>query len=177
MKINKKIKEWMDITKKFIIYLFELADREQDENKLTLLFDCTDGGISNVDIDLLLFILSLIRNYYPMLLNAVLVYQLPWVLNYVLKLVNSWLPQSHREIIHPITKKQLYENVHLDQLPDFLGGTCEMPYKTVPKEVLSADDLAKKLSLGKSAADKLVRHLEPYIMSSHLANDFSKEIN
>ena len=167
VKINKKFKEWMDIAKKFIIYLFERVDREQDENKLTLLFDCTDGGISNVDIDLLLFIFSLIRNYYPMLLNAILVYELPWVLNYVLKLVHSWLPQNHREIINLITKKELYENVHLDQLPDFLSGTCEMPYKNVPKEVVSAHDLAKKLSLGKSAADKLVRHLEPYIMSSN----------
>ena len=159
----------MDIVKKFIIYQFERVDREKDENKLTLLFDCTNGGINNVNIDLLLLILSLVRNYYPMLLNAVLVYELPWVLNYVLKLVNSWLPQNHREIIHLINKKELHENVDVDQLPDFLGGKCSMPYTIVPKEVASAHDLAKKLSLGKSAADKLVRHLEPYITSSSLA--------
>ena len=167
VKMNKKLKEWTEIAKKFIIYLFEKVDREQDENKLTLLFDCTDGGISNVDIDSLLLILSLARNYYPMLLNAVLVYELPWILNYVLKLVGSWLPQNHRGIIHPINKKELYENIDYDQLPDFLSGTCDLPYKTVPKDVLSAHDLAEKLSIRKSAADKLVRHLEPYIMSNN----------
>ena len=168
MKINKKIEEWRDNFKKYIIYLFELVDRSQNENKLTLLFDCTDAGISNVDIDLLLFILSLIRNYYPMIINAVLVYQLPWILNYVLKLVYSWLPQDHREMIHLMTKKELFDNVASDELPDFLGGTCDLPYKTVPKDVLSAHDLAEQLSISKSAADKLTKHLEPYIMSNDL---------
>ena len=162
------MKEWVDVVKKYIIYLFEKVDREQDENKLTLLFDCTDAGISNVDIDLLLLILSLVRNYYPMIINAVLVYELPWILNYVLKLVHSWLPQDHREMIDPIIKKELFDNIASDQLPDFLGGTCDLPYKTVPKDVLSAHDLAQQLSIEKSAADKLTKHLKPYIMSDDL---------
>ena len=168
VKINKKIKEWVDIVKKYIIYMFERVDREKDENRLTLLFDCTDAGISNVDIDLLFFILSLVRNYYPMILNGALVYQLPWILNYVLKLVYSWLPQDHREMIHLITKKELFDNIASDELPDFLGGTCDLPYKTAPIGVLSAHDLAEQLSISKSAADKLTKHLEPYIMSNDL---------
>ena len=168
VKINKKIEEWRDNVKKYIIYLFERVDREQDENKLTLLFDCTDGGLSNVDTDLLLFLISLIRNYYPMILNAVLVYELPWILDFVLKLVNSWLPQDQRGLIDPITKKELNDNIASDQLPDFLGGTCDLPYKIVPKDAPSAHHLAQQLSISKSAADKLTKHLKPYIMSSDL---------
>ena len=163
VKINKKIKEWVETCKKFIIYLFELVDREQDKNRLTLIFDCTGGGLSNVDTDLLSFIISLLRNYYPMILNTVLVCELPWILNFVLKLVHSWLPQDQRELIHPITKKELNDFVDSDQLPDFLGGTCDLPYKTAPKDVPSAHDLAEKLSIGKSAVDKLTKHLESYI--------------
>ena len=163
VKINKKIKEWIDICKKFIIYLFERVDREQDENKLTLIFDCAGGGLSNVDTDLLSFIISLLRNYYPMILNTVLVHELPWILNFVLKLVHSWLPQDQRELIDPITKKELNDYVDPDQLPDFLDGTCDLPYKTAPKDVSCAHDLAEQLSIGKSAADKLTKHLEPYI--------------
>ena len=163
VKINKKIKEWIDICKKFIIYLFERVDREQDENKLTLIFDCAGSGLNNVNTDLLSFIILLLGNYYPMILNTSLVYELPWILNFVLKLVHSWLPEDQRELSNPITKKELNDYVDPDQLPDFLGGTCNLPYKTVPKDVLSAHDLAKQLSISKSAADKLTKHLEPYI--------------
>ena len=145
VKINKKIKEWIELGKKYMIYLFELVNREQDKNKLTLIFDCTDAEMSNVDTDLLMFIISLLRNYYPMILNTVLVYELPSILNYVLKLVYSCLPQDHQKLIDPINKKGFNDYVDPDELPDFLGGTCDLPYKSVPKDVLSAHDLAEQL--------------------------------
>ena len=157
-----------------MIYLFELVNREQEKNKLTLIFDCIDAEMSNVDTDLLMFIISLLRNYYPMILNTVLVYELPSILNYVLKLVHSWLPQDHQKLIDPINKKGFNDYVDPDELPDFLGGTCDLPYKTVPKDVLSADDLVEQLSIIKSAADKLTKHLEPYIMSNSI---FFKQVN
>ena len=158
----------MNWVKKYIIYLFERVNHEQDKNKLTLIFDCTDAGMSNVDTDLLMFITSLLKNYYPIILNTVLVYELPSILNYVLKLVHSWLPEDHQKLIDPITKKELNDYVDPDQLPDFLGGTCDLPYKTAPKDVPSAHDLAQQLSIEKSAVEKLIKHLEPYIMSNEI---------
>ena len=163
----KKIKEWVEVFKKFIIYLLELVDREQDDNRLTLIFDCAGSGLNKVDANFLSFVISVLRNY-PMLLSTVLVYELPWILNVVLKLIHSWLPQDLRELIHPITKKELNDYVDPDQLPDFLDGSCDLPYKTVPKDAPSAHDLAEKLSMDKSAADKLTKFLEPFIMSSDL---------
>ena len=154
VKLSKKLKECLELTKKFIVDLFEIVDREKDNNKLTLIFDCTDAELSNVDNDLLMFIISLLRNYYPIILNTVLVYELPSILNYVLKLVHSWLPEDHQKCIDVITKKELNDYVEVDQLPDFLDGTCHLPYTIVPKNVLSAHDLAKQLSISKSA-DKL----------------------
>ena len=59
---------------------------------------------------------------------------------------------------------EMNDYVDFDELPDFLDGTCDLPYKTVPKDVPSAHDLAEQLSIGKSAADKLIKHLEWYIM-------------
>ena len=59
---------------------------------------------------------------------------------------------------------ELNDYIDFDELPDFLDGTCDLPYKTVPKDVPSAHDLAEQLSIGKSAAHKLIKHLEPYII-------------
>lgn len=161
MKINKKIKEWNEVCKKYIIYLFERVDREQE--KLTLFFDCSNSGLFNVDTELLWFIISLLKNYYPMMLHTILVYELPWVLNFVFKLLHSWLPHDQRQLLHPITKKDVHDFVSPDQLPDFLNGTSDLPYKSTPKHVQYAIDLAPQLSIGKSAAEQLTQQYQPYM--------------
>lgn len=168
VKIIKKINEWMPLVKKFIIYLFEQVYREQNDCKITMLGDCTDAGISNVDLDLLIFTKSLI-NYYPMILNAILVNELPSILSYILKLIHSFLPQNINESIDPITKIELNDYVDPNELPDFLDGTCNLPYREVPNQVLPAYDLAKKLEISKSATDQLIKHLESFILSDQIS--------
>lgn len=153
-KTNKKIDEWIQVYKKFIIYQLELVQREKDENKLTIIFDCSNMGLSNVDIDMMMFMMSLFRNYYPMFIHKILIHQLSWVLNFVLKLINSLLRHEQSELLDLINK---------NELNDFLNGTSNLPYKTSPKNVKYAHDLAPQLSIIKSAADKLTRHLQQYI--------------
>ena len=168
VKIIKKIDEWMPLVKKFTIYLFEQVFREQEDCKITLLSDCTDAGISNVDLDLFYFAKSLL-NYYPMILNSILVNELPSVLGYILKLINSFLPQNINELINIITKIELNDFVDSNQLPDFLDGTCDLPYKDVPNQVLPAYDLAQQLDISKSATDQLIEHLESFISSDQIS--------
>lgn len=164
VKINKKIKEWISLFKKFIIYQLEQVFRESDDCKIIVIGDCTDAGISNVDMDLTFFTISILRNYYPMILKSILVYELPWVLNYVVKLVYSLLAEDFKQLIHLIKKKELNNYIDQNQLPDFLDGTCELSYKTAPKGVQSARVLGHQLKISESAIDKLIKHLEPYIL-------------
>jgi len=167
VKINKKITEWVDLFKKFIVHLVEDIDRaDHDQHKgITVIFDCAGAGLSNVDIDLLQFIVTILREYFPQLLRAVIVHELPWVLQWVFKLVQTWLPEEQRKMIHCVNKKDLSNFIDDDQLPDFMGGTNTMSYQIVPKGVPRAEDLAPTLGLRQKDVEKLTKHLEPYLKS------------
>jgi len=152
--------------KKYIVSLIEKEDLRyaaNENNGVCIVFDCNGAGITNVDIDLLSFIVSTLRDYYPTLLKSVLVNELPWVLQYVFKLVQTWLPKEHQKLIHLISKKDINDYVTDEELPDFMGGTNQLSYRSLPKNAPTAQEIGDKMGLKKSAVDKLINHCEPYI--------------
>jgi len=166
VRVNKKISEWTDLLKKYIVSLIEKEDLRyaaNENNGVCIVFDCNGAGITNVDIDLLSFIVSTLRDYYPTLLKSVLVNELPWVLQYVFKLVQTWLPKEHQKLIHLISKKDINDYVTEEELPDFMGGTNQLSYRSLPKNAPTAQEIGDKMGLKKSAVDKLINHCEPYI--------------
>jgi hypothetical protein len=163
VKVNKKISEWTELLKKYIVFLFEKEDHRyaaHENNGVTIVFDCNGAGITNVDIDLLSFIVSVMRDYYPRLLSSVLINELPWVLQYVFKLVQTWLPKEQQKLLHLISKNELHNFVATEELPDFMGGTNELSYRSVPKNAPTAQEIADKIGLKKKDVDKLLNHLE-----------------
>jgi len=168
VKANKRIPEWADLLKKFILFLFEKLDAENgvDGKGITVVFDCNGAGISNVDTDLLSFIVSCLRDFYPLLLNQVLVHELPFILMWVFKLVQSWMPQESQKMIKLISKKEVKDYIAEDEMPDFMGGTNSLSYKDVPKGVFTAEEIAEKMNINKKACEKLMKHLEPFITKS-----------
>lgn len=166
VKVNKKISEWTDSLKKLIVFLIEKEDlryETKDNTGVCIVFDCNGAGITNVDIDLLSFIVSTLRDNYPTLLKSVLVNELPWVLQYVFRLVQTWLPKEHQKLLHLVNKKEIKDYVAEQELPDFMDGSNELSYRTVPKNSPSAQELADRIGLKKKDVDKLLNHLEPYL--------------
>jgi len=166
VKVNKKISEWADLLKKYIVFLIEREDLRyaaKENNGVCVVFDCNGAGVSNVDIDLLSFIVQTLRDYYPTLLKSVLVHELPWILQYVFKLVQTWLPKEHQKLLHLISKKELQDYVAAEELPDFMGGNNSLSYRIVPKNAPTAQEIADKVGMKKKDVDKLLNHLEPYI--------------
>lgn len=122
--------------------------------------------MGNLDLDLLRFIVTTFTQYYPKLFDAILVHELPYLLQYVFKLVQSWLPEEDRKFFHLTTKKTLRDFIGKEQLPSFLHGTNAQPWSSVPDDhqaVLGAHEfVAKKggqygmaASSGQALADKL----------------------
>ncbi len=111
---------------------------------------------------MLQFIVTSFSNYYPKLFDAILIHELPFLLQYVFKLVQSWLPEDDRKFFHLTTKKNLNDFVAEEQLPNFLGGKNPLSYQKVPKNVLSAEELVTKIGLKKKDAGKL-KYLENFM--------------
>ncbi len=129
---------------------------------LTILTDCTDTGIKNVDTDGMKFFHTVVEEYYPGLVNATVVYKMPTVLEAVYKLFRSWLNEEQNKYMYLTDKKNINNYVSVDQLPDFLMGTNTQPYRNVPEGATTIHDLALKYGIKKEKADKLLKHFEKF---------------
>ena len=132
---------------------------------LTILTDCTDTGIKNVDMDGLKFLHTCVDEYYPGLVNSTLVYKMPTVLEAFYKLFRSWLNEEQNKYMYLTDKKNINNYVSVDQLPDFLNGTNTEPYRIIPEDATTIHDLAQKYGIKKDKADKMLKHFEKYYES------------
>jgi hypothetical protein len=124
--------------------------------------DCKGAGVKNADIDYLQFIHHVFNDYYPGLVTASVVYKLPIVLEAVYKMVRTWLNDEQNKYIYMAKKKNINEYIAKEQLPDFLLGTNTQPYRDVPSDAPTAEELAKKLGLKEGKAEKLVNHMQQF---------------
>ena len=46
-----------------------------------MFFDCSNCGLKNMDMEFIQFIINCFKDYYPWMLNYILVFEMPWVLN------------------------------------------------------------------------------------------------
>jgi len=166
VKSNKKLNVWTELLKKYIVYLIEKESVRFADNQnkgVCVVFDCNGAGISNVDIDLLSFIVQTFSNYYPMLLESVVIYELPFILKYVFQLVQSWLPKEHRELLHSVAKEDINKYIASEELPDFMGGTNPLSYRNFPKTAPTAQELALQMGISDKDIDKLNKHLQSFV--------------
>lgn len=48
---------------------------------MTIFFDMTETGLSNLDMEYTKYLIGLCKNYYPHFLNYILIFEMPWVLD------------------------------------------------------------------------------------------------
>lgn len=120
VKLFKKGEHPIEDVKKYLAFLLDRVDRETRGDGWSLCFDCTDAGISNVDMELLKFVVQALTNYFVENCRYVLIYEMPWILSSIWKIVKSWLPQEQRDAVKFTTKKEMSSFVEDSQLPAFM---------------------------------------------------------
>ena len=58
-----------------------VVSREEKGKRITMFFDMGNAGLSNVDIPFISYLINLFKIYYPDLLNAIIVFELPFIMN------------------------------------------------------------------------------------------------
>lgn len=71
----------MILCKRLVRLLFLLDFREENGKGITIFFDLEGCGLSNLDLDLTRYLISLFKQYYPHFLNYILIYEMAWILN------------------------------------------------------------------------------------------------
>lgn len=149
IRLFQKVEGILELLKKFSIYLMyqadELAAAKGPNYGWVLLFDCSEAGIANADIDMANFVSSTLRNYFPSGQKYVLVYKLPWLLNAVKTFIFAMLPAYVKRKIKFCDAKSLTDLIAAENLPDYMGGPGgPEQYRLHPKNTLTTREMVKK---------------------------------
>nr|CAI5867080.1 unnamed protein product [Callosobruchus analis] len=116
-----------------IIYWFERVERMVNGKMITLFFDMEGCGLSNMDMELIKYLIGLFKEYYPYFLNYILIFEMPWVLSTAFKVIKSWLPEKAVQKIKFLSKKDIQTYVPSDQALICWGGTNTYEFSFLPE--------------------------------------------
>lgn len=155
IKMHQKIALLQDFLKAFLFQTIEKTDEIAKGKGICLIFDLQGAGISNMDMDLLFFVITTLVNYFPKGLSYMLIHELPWMLRSFWQIAKQWLSDDHRDLVKFSDAQTIYEYIEEQNLPDFMGGTCKRNYRVVPENCISLHDAVKKFELDEKEVEKI----------------------
>lgn len=145
-------------------------DSQENLSHFVMCFDCDQIGYSNIDIEFLRFLVSLLLNHYPRFCKLCLIKDNPWVFRSIWTLVKSWLTEEARNAVHLITAKQLTDFIAHDQIPNNMkvnnfsdankkdaSGRFKFPESF--QQMKTIDDFVDKLDISQDELRKLKAHV------------------
>jgi len=130
---HEKGKDNMKEMKSYFVYYLERLDREEDGDLITIVFDCRNAGLKNMDMEFIQFIIGVFKDYYPWMLNYILVFEMPWVLNAAWKVIKAWLPAAAVKKIKFLNKNTMNEYIDDDNRRECWGGNDMWEYTFEPE--------------------------------------------
>ncbi|XP_015789871.1 motile sperm domain-containing protein 2 [Tetranychus urticae] len=164
-KIHRKIEQLEDKIKHYLVNVIEQLDSAKESRESwIIILDASDANFFNTDLDMIMFLFGTLRNRYPRGVATALLYGLPWLLGAFANMVISFLPSDSVAKIKFGGKKELNELIDESNLPDWLGGTCTVNYRRVPKGAISCYEMAEKeFNMTKADVDKLIKPFIQYL--------------
>ncbi|EFN71009.1 Motile sperm domain-containing protein 2 [Camponotus floridanus] len=133
----KGVKDFAEL-QRCIVYWFERLEREVDQ--VSLFFDMAEAGLSNMDMELIKYLINLFKSYYPNFLNYIIIFEMPWILNTAFKLIKSWLPAKAIPKIKLVNKTTLKEFIDPNDALKSWGGSSDYVFKFVPEVRTNGDN-------------------------------------
>ncbi|XP_076271654.1 motile sperm domain-containing protein 2-like isoform X1 [Rhynchophorus ferrugineus] len=144
-----------DELRKCVIYWMERAERLTEGEPITLFFDMDGCGLSNIDMDLMKYLIGLFKEYYPFFLNLIIIFEMPWILSAAFKVIKSWLPEEAIEKIKFVTKKDINTVVPSEDILKSWGGNNPYVFNFIPEKkpaVESNNIYSKKVHFSESSS-------------------------
>ena len=120
-KNQRTFKELHLVSRQFIAHNLERVDTEAGDAGFILIMDTNGAGISNVDLDLIKFKLTIIEHY-PMALKQLLVVDLPWLLNSVMKIIVSFMSPKIKQMVEYTKQAEMSKYIDEQYIPVSLSG-------------------------------------------------------
>ncbi|KAM9851373.1 motile sperm domain-containing protein 2 [Aulostomus maculatus] len=127
----KDAKTTMD-KKKYVAFWLERYAKKEPGMPLTVLFDMTESGLGNIDMDFVKYIINCFKIYYPKFLSKMIIVDMPWIMNAAWKIVKSWLGPEAISKLKFASRSDVQNYIGLEYLPSHMGGTDQFKYSYPP---------------------------------------------
>ena len=82
-----------------------------------------DAGFSNLDMELLRFVVTMLQNFYPKLPEVIIPYQMPFLFKAAWNVIKGWLDADALALIKFCGHKEVVAYIDPDQLPECMHGS------------------------------------------------------
>lgn len=131
----------VDELKKFTIYWIERLERAEYGRRISIFFNVQGSTVFNISIDMIVFILNL-RDYYPDILNNVIIFELPWALSFLWTYtIKPMLPSSIAAKVRLVDCHSIHEVIASDQLHVDWGGEIQHDFSIFTDETAMEQQL------------------------------------
>ncbi|XP_054166661.1 motile sperm domain-containing protein 2-like [Oppia nitens] len=165
-KCNRKVPKLRPLIEMYIVAIIEQLDTKVGKNGFVFVLDCSDCGINNLSMDLLKFIITTLTTHYPLGMQYIIIYNLPWILRGIWKLVKGWLGE-HQHMVHFANGQEIIKYVDTNSLPKYMGGNSVKLIGETPVNCPSVYELAAKLGFTEAEVRKYMKIYEDLLKESH----------
>lgn len=128
--------------------------------KPLVVLDCTGLTMQAIDIQLVVNILTLVAHHFPMLIDELWLYRVPWFAKYVVPILMKAIPRNVSRRMMQLSYEEAKGKIGDNLLPKFMGGSCPIdPDLEVPSDAGTLDQLAESFAFKQSELDKFRKHL------------------
>ncbi|KAL5012118.1 hypothetical protein ScPMuIL_010669 [Solemya velum] len=166
----------LPMVKRFFAFALETVYRRNVDEQVVILFDMSEAGLANLDMDLIRFVMTSFKTYYPKILAYMLIFEMPWIFNAAWKIIKTWMSADAVKKIKFVSKTNIQEYIDRGQLLEHMGGTDKYVYKYIPEE--SNEDSDKDQSPSNLSSKKVTfADNSIYRSFSEDSNNMNKEPN
>ncbi|XP_063069367.1 motile sperm domain-containing protein 2 isoform X2 [Engraulis encrasicolus] len=132
VKLHAKDAKTFQDKKKYVAFWLERYAKREPGMPLTVVFDMTESGISNIDMEFVKYIINCFKVYYPKFLSKMIMYEMPWIMNAAWKIVKTWLGPEAISKLKFVSKSDIQGFIDPENLPPHMGGTDSFKYTYPP---------------------------------------------
>ncbi|XP_077516224.1 motile sperm domain-containing protein 2-like [Amblyomma americanum] len=129
VKLHRKHERLSHQHRRYLVFWVEKLLYELNHVRLSFVLDLGESGYGNMDMELIGFLISLFKEYYPWALGFIMVYDMPWLFNTAWKVIKSWLPAEGLDRIKFVDRNTITNYISPENLPEYMGGTQKLPFR------------------------------------------------
>ena len=143
------------ILKQHWVHMLEKIDSQNKNGGWAVILWTAGTGLSNVELNLALFIVDVLQNYFPCGMAYELIVDMHWILNATWKIISNFMSEEVRTKVKFVDNKTVREYVDDSQIPEAFGGKSKEPILKIPSGVKPLDQIKDKFGFNDKQVEKI----------------------